>query len=215
MLVYIVYAHPRHDCLTGDLLDAFVGGLTQAGHQHTISDLYRMGFNPVLSQAEYERESRFDAGSQVSADVAAEQAKLDAADVWAFVYPVWWTDCPAILKGWFDRVWAVGWAYNKTSTNPAEARLAHGPGAASPTKKALVLCTAGNPENELRESGCLQAMKTVMLGDRINDRTDQAEFHLFAGSTAATAEDRQALRQHHLAVARNLGVKLLGEQTSR
>jgi NAD(P)H dehydrogenase (quinone) len=191
-LVHIVYSAPiGSDSFTHALLEAFILGLDEAGHTHTISDLYAMGFNPVLSPAEYQRESRSDTTLPIPADVAAEQAKLDAADVWAFVYPVWWTDCPAILKGWFDRVWTVGWAYHPPTLQRA--------------KKALVLCAAGHTAAHLRELGEYQAMQTVMLTDRIHDRAAVKEFHLFDGSAALPADEWKQARQRHLAKARELG----------
>ncbi|NUP30934.1 MAG: flavodoxin family protein [Streptomycetaceae bacterium] len=170
--VHIVYAHPAATSLTRDLLDAFVAGLAEAGHTHTISDLYAMGFRPELTAAEYARESAYDAAAPVPAEVAAEHARLAAADVWAFVYPVWWNDCPAVLKGWFDRVWTVGWAYRPVRVV---------------ARKALVLCTAGYTEEHLRETGCYQAMRTTMIGDRIGERATVAEFHLFSRSGSLSA----------------------------
>ncbi|WP_051365995.1 NAD(P)H-dependent oxidoreductase [Hamadaea tsunoensis] len=163
--VHIVYAHPAGRSFTRDLLDSFVGGLTGAGHSHTLSDLYAMGFRPDLSAGEYARESAYDAGAPVAADVTLEHERLAAADVWAFVYPVWWNDCPALMKGWFDRVWTVGWAYRPVRVV---------------ARKALVLCTAGYTQEQLQESGCYEAMRTTMIGDRIGQRAEAAEFHLFS-----------------------------------
>ena len=209
MQVHIVYAHPNHKGFVGALLDAFVDGLTQAGHSYTMSDLYQMGFNPVMSLAEYERESRYDQSAPVADDVAAEQAKLDAADAWAFVYPVWWTDCPAIMKGWFDRVWTVGWAYGPSPMTPnSDGQLVHQTGSRRPTQKAVVLCSAGHLTSQLREWGCYQAMETVMLTDRVFDRAAEKEFHLFDGSAAVFGEQWATLRAKHLEDARSVGAHL-------
>ncbi|MEU4423365.1 NAD(P)H-dependent oxidoreductase [Actinoplanes sp. NPDC024001] len=163
--VHVVYAHPAEHGFTREVLDAFRAGLDEAGHPHTVSDLYAMGFRPELTRSEYHRRD----GDPVPADVAAEQARLDAADVWAFVYPVWWADCPALLKGWFDRVWTVGWAYRPMRLRPARA--------------ALVLCTAGYSVAELEASGCHQAMRTAMITDRIGARAERGEFVVLGGST--------------------------------
>ena len=46
--------------------------------------------------------------------IRAEQQRVDRAEALAFVFPVWWWSFPAMLKGWIDRVWSEGWAYNFT-----------------------------------------------------------------------------------------------------
>lgn len=151
-----MYAHPSPSSFTRRVLDAFVSGLPS----YTVSDLYASGFSPVMSAADY--------AGEVAPDVLAEQALLDAADVWAFVYPVWWADCPAIMKGWFDRVLTAGWAYEPMRLTVA--------------KRAVVLCTAGHPVDTLESSGVLSAMRTVMLTDRIGARAASAEFVVLGAS---------------------------------
>lgn len=178
------------------MLDAFLRGLGDAGHTHTVSDLYAMGFRPELTREEYERESGHRPDTGVPADVAAEHARLDAADAWAFIYPVWWADCPALLKGWFDRVWTVGYAYK-----PARLPV---------VRKAFALCTAGYSIAELESSGCYQAMKTAMLTDRIGERAKSSEFVVFGGSVMRNdaGDDHPRrwadLRAEHLARAAEL-----------
>lgn len=175
MNVHIIYAHPNKESFTYEVLCAFIKGLEEAGCTYTLSDLYAMGFNPELSLEEYQRESAYRADAPLSADVMAEQDKLNNADVWTFIYPVWWTDCPAKLKGWFDRVWTVGFAYQPQTVKNA--------------KKALVICAAGHTKEHLKETGCYQAMETTMLTDRIYDRAEAKEFILLGGSeTLGTSE---------------------------
>lgn len=145
---------------------------------YTVSDLYASGFSPVMSAAEY-------AGAPTPPDVLAEQAALDAAEVWAFVYPVWWMDCPAILKGWFDRVLTVGWAYKPMRLNVAS--------------RAVVLCTAGYSVPDLKATGHHQAMRTVMLDDRIGERARSADFVVLGDPSRGAA---------HLETAAALGRSL-------
>jgi NAD(P)H dehydrogenase (quinone) len=193
--VHVVYAHPGGRGFTRQVLEAFLAGLDEAGHSRTVSDLYAMGFRAELSREEYEREAAYDAGAPVPADVAAEHERLDAADVWAFVYPVWWTDCPAILKGWFDRVWTVGFAYQAATPHTA--------------RRALVLCTSGYPVVELEASGCYQAMRTVMLTDRIAGRAEHSDFVVLGGSVLRKDEPAwERLRAEHLARAAALARSL-------
>jgi len=207
VLVHVVFAHPSHDSFTGGVLGAFCDGLTEAGHRYTMSDLYQMAFNPVLDAAQYGRESTYQATWPVPDDVAVEQAKLDAADAWVFVYPVWWTDCPAILKGWFDRVWSVGYAYEPGHVN-ANRALPQLVASMRPAKLALVLCTAGHTEAELRVSGCYQAMETTMMTDRIATRAEVKRFVVFGGSAELDSDAWAAQRAAHLDEARRLGRNL-------
>ena len=203
MRVHIVFAHPTHDSFTGNLLDAYTQGLIEAGHTFTISDLYKMGFDPILDVEQYHRESSYNTSTPVPTDVAAEQAKLNAADAWTFIYPVWWTDCPAMLKGWFDRVWSVGYAYE--SGHLKEDGPGHIAASQPVAKKALVLCTAGHTEAELRATGLFQAMEAVMLGDRISERAQDRRFLVFGGSASTDPDNWPAMRQAHLDAVRALG----------
>jgi len=70
-----------------------------------------MNFKSHLDLAEYNRETSLDASSPLPDDVEAKQQKIEKADALVFIYPVWWSDCPAKLKGWFDGVWSYGNAY--------------------------------------------------------------------------------------------------------
>ncbi|MDI6097013.1 NAD(P)H-dependent oxidoreductase [Actinoplanes sp. NEAU-A12] len=182
--VHVVYAHPSPEGFTREVLDAFLGGLTS----YTLTDLYATGFEAAMSPAEYSRP----AAGPVPGDVAAEQTRLDAADVWAFIYPVWWADCPAILKGWFDRVWTAGWAYK-----PMRLRVA---------RRAIVLCTAGYPVADLEASGVHRAMRTTMLTDRIGARAESSDFVVLGGAVLRDADPAgwAALKATHLRRATEL-----------
>ena len=154
MHAYIVFAHPTRRSFTGAVLDAFCRGLEEAGHTFEIGDLYAMGFRSDMTLAEYERETNVHgnrAHSALPADVRAEHDKIAHADGLAFVFPVWWSDCPAKMKGWFDRVWVCGYAYDyglpdETFSYP---RLS--------IARALVLCPGGNTGDAFQQSGVAEA----------------------------------------------------------
>lgn len=182
--VHVVYAHPSGQSFTRAVLDAFLGALREAGHTATVSDLYEDGFRPELTLEEYERESGVRPDAPLAADVAVEHARLDAADAWVFVHPLWWNDCPAILKGWFDRVWTVGVAYKPVRLH---------------ARRALVLCTSGYTVAELESSGCHPALRTTMLTDRIGARAAQSELVVLGGTaTSAGGPERERLLAGHL-----------------
>jgi NAD(P)H dehydrogenase (quinone) len=125
MNILIVIAHPEPASFSGALKDVAVRELEQMGHQVVVSDLYRMGWNPALGPGDFEgeranqdyldlsreQEHAF-ATDGHSADVEAEQAKVAAADLVLFHFPVWWFSMPAMLKGWVDRVFSRGFAYS-------------------------------------------------------------------------------------------------------
>lgn len=123
MNVLIVYAHPEPRSFNRALKDLAVEVLEGAGHQIQVSDLYAQRFNPaggsedVLARADpdyfhYQREQA-SAGSAglFTPELKAEMDKLAWADMVIFQFPLWWFSLPAILKGWVDRVFAMGFAY--------------------------------------------------------------------------------------------------------
>ena len=123
MKALIVYAHPEQASFNAALKSTAVETLTRLGHEVVVSDLYAMGWNPVLSAADFaerenadfldlsrEQEHAFAQNSQ-SADVVREQQKVAEADLVLFHFPVWWFSMPSILKGWCDRVFSRGFAY--------------------------------------------------------------------------------------------------------
>ena len=99
MKVFIVYCHPSEDSFTRHVRDAFIRGIVDAGHEYVLSDLYAMGFRTDMSEQEYLRDANYTTEPPLAADVLAEQAKVNAADAVAFIYPVFWTEAPAKLVG--------------------------------------------------------------------------------------------------------------------
>jgi NAD(P)H dehydrogenase (quinone) len=123
MNVLIVYAHPEPTSFTAAMKDAAFNTLTAAGHHVEVSDLHAEGFNPVAGRHDFTSvadDKRFHYQSEqlhaakvggYSAELVREQARLQKADFFVFVFPIWWGGLPAILKGWFDRVCSYGVAY--------------------------------------------------------------------------------------------------------
>ena len=165
MKVFIVYCHPSEDSFTKNMCDAFIKGITDSGNEYIISDLYKMGFQTDMTEEEYLRDANYRNTPDVAPDVLAEQEKINSADAIVFIYPVFWTEAPAKLVGWFDRVWSYGFAYGEKTMKLLD--------------KAVILCSAGNPIERLEEFGLLDSMKRVMLGDRLFGRAKQTEFIVF------------------------------------
>lgn len=109
MKCLVVIAHPVPDSLCRALAAEAIAGLTTAGHQVDIEDLYATDFVPALTADE--RNSYYTPAYEGRA-VQAQIDRLLAAEVLILCFPTWWFGFPAILKGWFDRVWGPGVAYD-------------------------------------------------------------------------------------------------------
>ena len=108
MRVLLIHCHPRAESFSAALRDTARQALEAAGHQVECRDLYAEGFSPALNNAEHR--DYLDPASNPS-DVADHVASLQRAEALLLVYPTWWYGLPAMLKGWFDRIWAPGVAF--------------------------------------------------------------------------------------------------------
>lgn len=182
MKVFIVYCHPSRNSFTNTVKESFMKGLEDGGHTYEISDLYADKFNPVMSEDEYIREGFYKLDNPISEDVLKEQQKINNADTIVFIYPDFWTASPAMLEGWFQRVWTYGFAYGD---NPSMKCL----------EKAIFLVTMGGSlEDEIRRTQ-LEAMKTVMVGDRIKNRAKKCEVYAFDQMTRGYGNDENRTRR--------------------
>lgn len=193
MNIHIVYCHPSRTSFTYEVLQSFIKGLHEAGHSFTLSDLYEMDFRTDMTEEEYLRETHYRADLPVLPDVRAEQEKIEAADAVAFVYPVFWTDAPAKLVGWFDRVWTCGYAYADCTMKTLD--------------KALFIACTGKTLASLEETGNKQAMETVMLSDRINQRAKKKCMIFLDGISHYDEELLQKMKPQHLETAYRLGLE--------
>ncbi len=190
MKVFIVYCHPSEDSFTKNMCEAFIKGITDSGNEYIISDLYRMDFKSDMTKEEYLRDANYRTAPDVSEDVRAEQEKINSADAIAFIYPVFWSEAPAKLVGWFDRVWTYGFAYGEKTMKMLD--------------KAVILCSAGNSIERLEQFGILESMKKVMLGDRLFGRAKQTDFIVF-DSTSRENELREKNWNANLQKAYEIG----------
>ena len=158
MNVLIVFAHPEPESLNGSLKDLAVDTLKQEGHPVQVSDLYSMKWKAVLDEEDFpermNRELFNPIMEQLNAmekeaiptDIKEEMDKVLWADVVIFQFPIWWSNFPAILKGWIDRVFYNGFAFNL-----AEMQL-YGNGPLK-GKKAMLSFTTGAPRELYTDEG--------------------------------------------------------------
>jgi NAD(P)H dehydrogenase (quinone) len=174
MKVLWVFAHPEPRSLNGALRDFGVKTLQAAGHEVRQSDLYAMRWKAVADGDDFTDTAPgerlvyaassyqgFKDGTQTP-DVAAEQAKLMWADAVIVQYPLWWFSTPAILKGWFDRILAAGWAYRVTDPNNPKRTLRFGDGNLK-GKRAMLIVTTGASAASLGPRGVAGEMDDLLF----------------------------------------------------
>ena len=156
MNVLIVYCHPEQNSFNGLLKDVAIEILESKGDVVKVSDLYKEGFDPVEKAEHYLNRievDRFDPLSEqrnayktdtLPSDVVREIKRLEQCDLLILQFPLWWHQQPAMLKGWFDRVFVSGGLY--TSKMRYDKGYFKG-------RRAICSVTSGAPKATFSENG--------------------------------------------------------------
>ena len=106
----LVSCHPLADSLCNHLVDRVKQSF--AGHSIEVEhlDLYDSGFAAPMSAAE---RRNYHTGEFDASALGEQTAALQRAEILVLVFPTWWFGPPALMKGWFDRVWAPGIAFDR------------------------------------------------------------------------------------------------------
>jgi NAD(P)H dehydrogenase (quinone) len=144
----VIVAHPDTHSLTRSIAAAYAASVSALGQKVVMRDLYGMGFDPCLKAHEIPKS----AGVRFAADVVAERRLLADVDVFVLAYPFWFNAPPAILKGYIDRVFSMGFGYEpgRAGSEP----LLDG-------KKLISFSLSGAPDHWVRDTGALQALMTL------------------------------------------------------
>jgi len=149
MKILVVIAHPEQKSFNAAMYHQAIKTLEEYGHEVKTSDLYQMNFNPVSDRGNFTTVKNTACFSQQAEehfayendgfadDVLAEQDKVLWCDLMIWQFPLWWFSVPALLKGWVDKVFAMGKFYDNGRIY--ENGLLKG-------KKALLSVTTGGPE---------------------------------------------------------------------
>ena len=158
MKCLVVIAHPLEESLCQSLASQVCEILKAAGHETRIEDLYHNNFNAALNSAERASYYRH---PYESSSIQAEVDHLLSAEGLVICFPTWWFGFPAILKGWFDRIWGPGIAYDHaTDLGAIKPRLHR-------LKKVLIITTLGSPwwvDKLIMRQPVKRILKTAILG---------------------------------------------------
>lgn len=178
MRALLVLAHPLSDSLCAHLAREAVAALKARGASVDVLDLYAGDFQPSLTPQE--RRLHYETPA-LTPEIAALQQRLAAAEVLVLVFPTWWFSVPAILKGWFDRVWSPKFAFEHgTPIKPLLTGL----------KSCLVVTTLGSPW-WIDWLVMRQPVKRVLKTGLVFACAPQARFDMLSFHAAETADARQ------------------------
>ncbi len=178
----VIYCHPYAASLSAAYRDEVVRLTEAAGHCAIVRDLYNINFCPVLSVEDLNLMH----DGKIPEDILLEQDYVKGADLITFIYPIWWGGMPALMKGYIDRVFSRGFAYDIDIAGSGEIkRLLTG-------KQLIVLNNFGSCYEDYQKGGMLDALKKTsdvgifeFCGMRV------MEHHFFGNIGEASEKERK------------------------
>ncbi|ODP33255.1 NAD(P)H-dependent oxidoreductase [Pandoraea sp. ISTKB] len=199
MHALVVVAHPEPHSLTHAIAAQIAHGIAASpplpgshlGHSVEMADLSAEGFDPRFTLHDM---AAFRKSGTAPADIVAEQARIDRADALVIVYPIYWWSFPALLKGWIDRVFTQGWAYEDVTVGKSLKKLQR--------LRVHLVAIGGADQRTMARHGYFGAMKTQI---------DHGIFE-YCGAQVVTSElllaSDTGYPEAHLEMARGFGKKV-------
>lgn len=165
MKIFIILAHPEAKSFNGALFNSAKSALESFGHDVRYTDLYQQKFNPISDRDNFTNE--FDPNylklqleelhasenNSFSFELTQEMNKLEWCDLMIWQFPLWWYGTPAILKGWIDRVFAMGRIYDHDNVfNTGKLR----------GKKVMISTTVGGSQEMYQKNGFLGDINSIL-----------------------------------------------------
>jgi len=147
----IVYTHPNPVSFNHAIVQIISEELGEREQYLRVRDLYALGFDPVIKISDYEAIKH----EEVPQDIRTEQGHILWADIIIFVSPVFWAGLPALLKGYIERVFTQGFAYDFV-----ESRFR----GLLKDKKAVIINTTGGSLQMYESSGMLESIRQTIDG---------------------------------------------------
>ncbi len=197
MHALIVVANPNPKSLTHRVAEQIADGVSLNGQYNTteIADLAAEKFDPSYTLEDVDV---LQGKANPTPEILAEQRRIGRADALVLVHPVYWWSFPALLKGWIDRVFTNGWAYDDTSSDRLIKKLRYLP--------VHIISIAGAGIRTYARHGYYGAMKT-QINHGIFD---------YCGAPVKTSELMfQSDPESCLKTAHNIGQKIFATQVER
>ena len=144
----VIFAHPKKDSFTAAIAASYRNAAMLHGHDVIVRDLYDMKFNPCLATDEIPGPTGF----LPRADIVMERHRLSEVDIFTFVYPLWLNAPPAILKGYMERIFGMGFAYGRKGGGNEP--LLTG-------RKMLSFTSSGAPIDWVKKTGAWDAVRNL------------------------------------------------------
>ncbi|MEM6940034.1 MAG: NAD(P)H-dependent oxidoreductase [Pseudomonadota bacterium] len=183
MHVLAVLDHPDPKSFSAAAATEFIAGAIAAGHTAELADLHAEGFDPRWTLADARRDAK-DKGSD---DVQAEQRRVERADAICLVFPLFWWGMPAMTKGWVDRVWSYGWAYDQLDDREKSLQ---------PARSGVLLVPAVARSDEIEAEGYSAALESAWIKGTFGYfGFSPRRLELLCGSNGSEARRAQLLKR--------------------
>lgn len=193
--VLVVYGHPYDGSFNHAVMEAVVAGIEKAGDTCEVCDLYADEFDPAVRAADLKVYSK---GEYVDPLVGKYMDQLRRCTRLVIVCPMWWSDLPAMVKGWFDKVMLEGFSWVQDG-GPLRGTLTH--------IRRVDLYTTSAKTTQFTVENLGDAMrKTVVEATCVEIGIAEGEWHNFESIGDSTFEERsawlEACEQEQVALAR-------------
>lgn len=188
----VVFAHPNPASFNHAILDAYTTELKASGHEVSIRDLYAVPFDPVIVQSDYDMINR----GTPPEDIRREHDLIRWAGTMTFIFPIFWAGMPAMLKGYIEKVFSLGFAYIFEGDRPKG--ILKG-------KKAVIINTTGGALNYYQKSGMIENIRQTIDGGIFRFCGFQVlEHRFFVGVPISTPAERSLMLEEVRGIARSL-----------
>lgn len=145
----VILGHPSGHSFNAAIAQRYIDTAHALGHETVFRDLYEIQYEPRLSHGEMPKAGGF----APCADVVRERAFIGDADVFAFVYPLWFNTPPAIVSGYIQRVFGMGFGFTPRQHGGNQPLLTG--------RRLITITTSGAPTQWLVREGAWEALNTL------------------------------------------------------